>query len=175
MTFEETFAFNPKTAPPEELAPTGRPAARPRKPGVYADGLVVLLGRSFNRSWLNDWPLVTDRLEPFAYTALGDVFCWDLEKKCVQYVGVQHGTLDDVADSIDHLLDEQLVRPDVIEQFLMRPFVDQIRSFHGPLAYGQCYIATPWQMFGGGVDPKRFDRGDLDVYLSLIGQTHFSE
>ncbi|HSP17426.1 MAG TPA: T6SS immunity protein Tdi1 domain-containing protein [Thermoanaerobaculia bacterium] len=171
--FEDIFALDPKTARVEELAGTSLPPVRKRQPGIYSEGLIVLVGRSFSRAWLKDWPGLTDRLEPFAYTALGDVFCWDRQKHCVQYLTVQEGSLDDVADSIDHLLDEVLVRQEVIDDFLLRPFVGEIRSLHGPLQYGQCYISIPWQMLGGGADPKQYDPGAVDVYLSLIGQTHF--
>lgn len=170
--FEDVFRLDSRRPAAEAFAHVSAAPRRPFAPGVYSDGLITIFGESFAHDWLQSWPPLAGRLEPFAYTAFGEVFAWDTLKNVVQYLEVQYAKLTKACDSIDELFDEVLVRPGVIDQLLFRGLLEQVQRLHGPIEYGQCYIAVPWQMLGGGGKPETFDRGAVDVYLSLVGQAH---
>src|SRR4051812_30005506 len=93
--FEEVFPLT-DAAPVARSAieALGLPGARPRTPGVYGDGLVVLLSDDFDaRKWFDSWPPILPGYAPIGYTGLGDFLLWDYEERSVQYLQTQTGVL----------------------------------------------------------------------------------
>src|SRR5207237_9832666 len=120
------------------------PPARPRQPGVYRGGLVVLLDASFDASCFESWPsFAGGRFSPFAYTALGDFFLWDRDLRAAQYLEVQRDELTKVDAGVDELLDELLPRPEMQEELLLAGHVADIVRLRGPLHYGEAFILEP--------------------------------
>ena len=176
-TFEETFALtmaapNPRSA----IEALGLPNARARQPGVYAQGVVVLLSDDFAMDCFEPWPpFSNNRFAPIAYTALGDFILWDRQKNKVQYLDVQQAKLTKAAETIDASFDEAFTRPEVVEDVLLRPHIEQIVRAKGALRYGDCFILSPWPMIGGSSRPENYSTGDARVYVNLVGQTHFAD
>jgi hypothetical protein len=156
----------------------GRPGTKPRKPGVYNKGLIVLLDDAFNMRSFDSWPTAEgDRFSALAYTGLGDFLLWDHQKNVVQYLDVQQAMLTEAreegADNIDAVLDETFTRPEVIDGVLQREHVAEIIMRKKPLRYGDCYILVPYLAMGGIPEPRNYSTGDVSAYINLAGQTFF--
>lgn len=156
----------------------GRPGTKPRKPGVYNKGLIVLLDDRFDMRSFDSWPTAEgNRFSALAYTALGDFLLWDHQKNVVQYMDVQGTNLTEAkeegADDIDVVFDEVFTKPEIIDGVLQREHVEEIILRKKPLRYGDCYILVPYLAMGGIPEPRNYTPGDVSAYVNLAGQTFF--
>ena len=174
--FEDVFKLT-QPAPSEAGASAAQaelgPGTRAPAPGVYNDGLLVVLGAAFGNRCFSSWA-DPDRVWPIAYAGLGDVFVWDRQKKIPQIISVQLAQLVPAGDSIANLFDSVLLRDEIIAAILRRDLVPELIRRYGPLKYDQYYIQEPWMMLGGDENPDKFSSGDVGVYVNLVGQTHFT-
>jgi hypothetical protein len=173
--FEDTFkltqaAPNPRSA----IEALALPGARPRTPGVYANGLIVLVSDDFDMSCFEGWPPITaERFAILGYTAQGDFLLWDYKKNIMQFFETERARLTKCGDTIDAVLDGRFLEQEIIDSVLVRPSVEAIVAAKGPLRYGDCYIHAPLAMFGGNEKPENCSTGDVRVYVNMIGQNHF--
>jgi hypothetical protein len=175
--FDRVFRLTqpaPHDAGPPALQAELGPRTPAPAPGVYNRGLLTVLGASFGDRCFSSWPPLLGRARPIACTALGDLFCWDRQRGLPQMLSVQTGQLIKAGENPADLWDAVLTRQNVLDDILRNDLVPELIRRHRPLAYGHCYILQPWRMLGGVEDPERFDPGDLEVYLDLVGQAHFA-
>jgi hypothetical protein len=176
--FDRTFFLTqaaPADAGVSALQAELGPGTRAPAPGVYNQGLLVVLGAAFGEACFASWPPVQGRARPIAYTALGDVFVWDRQMRFPQLLSVQTGQFVQAGENPADFWDAVIVRQNVVDDILRNDIVPELIRRHGPIAYGECYILLPWRMLGGVEAPENFDRGALEVYLDLVGQTHFAD
>jgi hypothetical protein len=175
IVFEDTFPLNEAAPQPRSaIDALGLPGARARKPGVYANGLVVLVSADFDMSCLESWPPMRgERFAAIGYTAFGDPLLWDRKKSIPQFFDMDQGVLTKGGDTLDAMLDQAFTKPDIIESVLLRPLVEEIVGLKGALRYGECFILTPARFLGGNPVAKNYSKGDARVYANLVGQMHF--
>ncbi|WP_354678215.1 T6SS immunity protein Tdi1 domain-containing protein [Cupriavidus plantarum] len=168
MKFLERFSLAvPPDAEPNSISGSFGIAA-----GMYAHGLISILDKNLSISALSDWSQILGvSTVALASTAFGDVFFWSENDLAIYYLEVQQGEAIRVGNNIAMFFEEFLTAENIINQVLRSDDFEKIRSKGEGLKYGECYIARPWQMLGGDGDLESYQRGDLDVYLSLTGKT----
>jgi hypothetical protein len=138
--------------------------------GTYQDGLLSILDNAAAPMLLNDWPM-RDRWLPLIATGMGDLFFWDQDSPSVYFLNVQHGTTEFVDAEVPWLLDQFLIIPEILEKVFRKSRIEALTALFRPLRYGEAFIREPWAMFGGPDRDEFYSIGQLDVYLSLVGQT----
>jgi hypothetical protein len=141
-------------------------------PGVYSDGLLTVLdaklSAKISEAWM--WLLGPD-VVPVATTAFGDFFFWSGSQGAAFFMDAQSGKPTFVDRELAHVFNEFLTKDGVKDQVLGGHIFPVLVQRLGALSYGRCYIAVPSLMFGGNGAVDTYSTGDIDVYLSLTGQT----
>ena len=120
---------------------------------------------------LSDWRwLVPESLKPVVTTAFGDVFLCDEDGE-VHFLDTLYGELKVAATSqaeFDRLSEDRDFRRKYFQSF----FVMEMRKMHGDLEVGECYSCDIPPTLGGQLEPEEYERTDLEVHLSVLGQLH---
>lgn len=140
-------------------------------PGTYSSGAITVVDKVLSSALLKSWRwLLGGDAVGLAATAVGDLFFWSEKHRAVFYLETQRGQSTFVDSSSEFFFNEFIVQNGVQESVLRTDFLEALRNKHGKLKYGECYIAEPWLRSGGSGDIATYAKGDLAVYLSLVGQ-----
>ena len=120
---------------------------------------------------LSDWRwLVSPDFTPVLMTAFGDLFLRDKSGR-VHFLDLMAGEFKPVAESqeeFDRLCDDRERRRSWFVGFLFT----EVRKKLGDLSAGQCYSCKKPLSLGGELEPENFERTDLQVHYSILGQLH---
>ena len=139
--------------------------------GVYSTGLITIFDEDLGGRILNEWQWLLVDAIGLAATWQGNVFFWSSKHKATFYLDSQTGKATFVDESVDRLFNSFLVQPGIQRDVLLDKHYEEIQRRLGNLEYCECFIAKPWPMLGGSGDSETFVKGDVEVYLSLTGQT----
>jgi hypothetical protein len=122
-------------------------------------------------SLFSDWRwLVSPEFTPVLMTAFGDVFLCDASG-AIHFLDSKSGTFEKVADSqgaFEMLCEAPVHQHGWFADFLLA----ELRKAHGELAIGECYSCKTPLSLGGTLEVDNFERMDLEVHLSILGQIH---
>lgn len=140
--------------------------------GVYESGLISILDEGLGAVILKDWRwyLGGDAIG-LASTWQGNIFFWSPKYEASFYLDTQRGKTTFVDKSVDGLFNAFLIKDGVKKDVLFECIFSSIKARLGALKYCECYIEKPWQMLGGSGESDSFGKGDVEVYVSLTGQT----
>jgi hypothetical protein len=120
---------------------------------------------------LSDWRwLVQPNFAPVLMTAFGDLFLRG-ETGDIHFLDLMSGEFKQVAASqeeFDRLCDDREQRRSWFIGFLLM----DLRKLRGELAAGECYSCKIPLSLGGQLGADNFDRVDLQVHYSILGQLH---
>ena len=120
---------------------------------------------------LSDWRwLVSADFMPVLMTAFGDLFLRDKSGR-VHFLDLMAGEFNPVAESqeqFDRLCGDREQRRNWFVGFLLT----DIRKKLGDLSANQCYSCKKPLSLGGQLEPDNFERTDLQVHYSILGQLH---
>lgn len=168
MTFADTFRLDEKAlgSVPEVLSGFGV------SPGTYCDGAITVLDRFLSGAVLESWQwLLGQDAVALVATSTGDLFFWSERHHAVYFLEVQRGRSTFVDKDLNFFLDNFLTQDGIQKPVLHRDMHEIIKEQNGVLAYGECYVAEPWVRSGGSGDASTYAKGNLAVYLSLVGQS----
>lgn len=127
-------------------------------------------GLSFD-SLLSDWRwLVSPDFAPFLLTAFGDLFLRDQSGR-IHFLDLMSGEFKQVAASqeeFDRLCEDREQGRSWFIGFLLT----EVRKLRGELATGECYSCKTPLSLGGQFEEDNFERIDLKVHYSILGQLH---
>jgi hypothetical protein len=119
----------------------------------------------------SDWHwLVSSDFTPLLMTAFGDLFLRDKLGR-VHFLDLMSGEFKQVAESrkeFDRLCEDRERRRSWFVGFLLT----EVRKLRGELAAGECYSCRTPLSLGGQLEPDNFERTDLEVHYSILGQLH---
>ena len=122
-------------------------------------------------SLLSDWRwLVSPDFTPVLMTAFGDSF-FRGKSGGVHFLDLMCGEFKQVAGSqeeFDRLCEDRERRRSWFIGFLLM----EVRKLRGELAAGECYSCEIPLSLGGQLDAENFERTDLEVHYSILGQLH---
>lgn len=122
-------------------------------------------------SLLSGWRwLVPSDFTPVLMTAFGDLFLRDKSER-VHFLDLMSGEFKQVAESqeeFDRLCEDRDRRRSWFVGFLFT----EVRKQCGDLSVGQCYSCKKPLSLGGELEPENFERTDLRVHYSMLGQLH---
>jgi hypothetical protein len=168
MTFLSTYKIDETSSTP----PTQKVTEYLHLAGVFDGGVISVLDQARSVSVLDSWRwLLGDDAVALSATSLGDIFFWSEKHAAVYFLEVQRGKSTFVDRDVDFFLNDFLVQDEVRSRVLQKGLFDAISDRLGILRYGECYIAEPWLRLGGSGDPGSYQRGDLTVYVNLVGQS----
>ena len=120
---------------------------------------------------LSDWRwLVSPDFTPVLMTAFGDLFLRDKSGR-VHFLDLMSGEFKPVANSqeaFERLCEDREQRRSWFVGFLFT----EVRKLRGELVAGQCYSCKTPLSLGGQLEPDNFERADLQVHYSILGQLH---
>jgi len=120
---------------------------------------------------LSDWRWLVPRdCEPVLMTAFGDLFL-RVPSGCVYFLDLMSGDFKRVAGSLEEferLCEDGERRRSWLVGFLLL----EVRKLHGELAAGECYSCQTPLSLGGRLEAANFERIDLQVHYSILGQLH---
>ena len=120
---------------------------------------------------LSDWRwLVPPNFTPAVMTAFGDLFLHDHSGR-IHFLDLMSGEFKQVAESqeeFDYLCEDGELRRSWFVGFLL----PEVRKLRGDLTAGQCYSCKIPLSLGGQLEPTNFERTDLQVHYSILGQLH---
>ena len=120
---------------------------------------------------LSDWRwLVSPDFTPVLMTSLGDLFLRD-RSGCIYFLDLMSGDFKQVAKSqveFDRLCEDRAQRRSWFMGFLLM----ELRKLRGELTSGQCYSCKIPVSLGGQLEAENFERTDLSVHYSILGQLH---
>lgn len=120
---------------------------------------------------LTEWRwLVPDDYQPFAVSALGDMFL-RVSNGQVYWLDTVRGSLDQVASSLDEY--QQLLRTEEkAYQWFSVNLIAALKSkgiIPGP---DQCYSFKHFPILGGAVDPSNIELTNVYVHFGMLGEIH---
>ncbi len=122
-------------------------------------------------SLLSGWRwLVSKDFTPVLMTAFGDLFLRDQSGR-IHFLDLMCGEFTQVAQSseeFERLCEAQGKRRSWFAGFLLI----ELRKLRGELAKGECYSCKTPLSLGGQLEADNFERGDLQVHYSILGQLH---
>ena len=120
---------------------------------------------------LSDWRwLVSPDFTPVLMTAFGDLFLRD-QSGYIHFLDLMSGEFRQVAESQEEfkrLCEDRERRRSWFVGFLLT----EVRKLRGELAAGECYSCKTPLSLGGQLEPDNFERSDLQVHYSILGQLH---
>jgi hypothetical protein len=120
---------------------------------------------------LSDWRwLVPLDFTPVLMTAFGDLFLRD-QSAGVHFLDLMSGDIKQVAESpeeFERLCEDRERRRSWFMSFLLT----EVREFRGELAARECYSCRKPLSLGGQLEADDFERSDLEVHYSILGQLH---
>jgi hypothetical protein len=120
---------------------------------------------------LSDWRwLVSSDFTPVLMTAFGDLFLRDQSGR-IHFLDLMSGEFKPVAESqeeFDRLCEDREQRRSWFVGFLLT----EVRKTRGELAAGECYSCKTPLSLGGQLEADNFERTDLQVHYSILGQLH---
>jgi hypothetical protein len=120
---------------------------------------------------LSDWRwLVSPDFAPVLMTAFGDLFLRD-QSGHIHFLDLMSGELKQVAESqqeFDRLCEDREQRRSWFVGFLLT----EVRKSCGELEAGECYSCKKPLSLGGQLETDNFERTDLQVHYSILGQLH---
>ena len=132
--------------------------------------MIKLDGLPFE-SLLSDWRwLVQPSFTPVLMTAFGDLFLRD-EGGRIHFLDLMSGEFKQVGASqeeFDRLCEDREQRRGWFIGFLLM----ELRKLRGELAAEQCYSCKTPLSLGGQLDADNFERIDLQIHYSVLGQLH---
>jgi len=122
-------------------------------------------------SLLSDWQwLISSNYTPVLMTAFGDLFLRDGEGR-IHFLDLMSGEFKQVAasqDAFDRMCEDREQRRSWFIGYLLT----EVRKLRGDLGAGQCYSCKIPLSLGGPLDADNFERMDLQVHFSILGQLH---
>ena len=122
-------------------------------------------------SLLCDWRwLVSPVFTPVLMTAFGELFLRD-QSGHIHFLDLMSGQLKQVAASqeeFDRLCEDREQQRSWFIGFLLM----EVRKLRGELASGECYSCRTPLSLGGQLEEDNFERKDLQVHYSILGQLH---
>jgi hypothetical protein len=120
---------------------------------------------------LSDWRwLVAPGFTPVLMTAFGDLFLRDQPGR-IHFLNLMSGDFTQVAESqeeFDRLCEDRKQRRSWFIGFLLM----ELRKLRGELAAGECYSCKIPLSLGGRFKADNFERTDLRVHYSILGQLY---
>lgn len=120
---------------------------------------------------LSDWRwLVSPDFTPVLITAFGDLFLCDRSGR-IHFLDLMTGEFKPVAETqeeFDRLCEDRERRRSWFASFLFT----EVRKLQGDLSTGECYSCKKPLSLGGQLEPDNFERTDLQVHYSILGQLH---
>jgi hypothetical protein len=120
---------------------------------------------------LRDWQwLLGGSYTPVLMTALGDLFLRD-ETGQVHFLDLMCGELKQAAASQEDF--ERLCNDrEQARSWFVGYLVTELCGLYGELADGQCYSCKVPLSLGGRLEASNFERADIRVHYSILGQLH---
>jgi len=120
---------------------------------------------------LTDWQwLVRGKFALVVMTAFGDLFLRD-EAGHIHFLDLMSGEFSQVASSQEEFNcqcdDKERRRNWFIGSLSM-----ELRKLHGELVSGQCFSCKVPLSLGGQLEASNFERADIRVHFSVLGQLH---
>jgi hypothetical protein len=170
MAFEQSFLRTEVIAGASAVQSLSNQVSAP--PGAYDSGLLSVVDEAAGRSLLEPWHwlLGTDPVA-LAATWSGNIVFWSPRKGAVFLIDTQRGRSTLVDQNVDHVFNDVLTREAAKEELLLSGRFEAVRARIEDLVYGECYMPVPYPMLGGSGAIETYDKGALDVYLSITGQT----
>jgi len=103
-------------------------------------------------------------------TAFGDLFLIDQSNR-IYFLDLMSGEFKQVAESkseFDRLCEDRERRRGWFIGFLLT----EVRKLRGSLVAGECYSCKTPLSLGGQLEADNFERTDLQVHYSILGQLH---
>ena len=120
---------------------------------------------------LSDWRwLVSPDFAPVLMTTFGDLLLCDQSGR-IHFLDLMSGVFKQVAESqdkFDRLCEDREQRCSWFIGFL----VTEVRKLRGELAAGECYGCKTPLSLGGQLEAANFERTDIQVHYSILGQLH---
>jgi hypothetical protein len=120
---------------------------------------------------LSDWRwLVPPDFTPVLMTAFGDLFLRN-RSGGVHFLDLMSGEFKPVAESqeeFDRLCEDKERR----RSWFVGSLFAEVRKQLGDLSAGQCYSCKKPLSLGGQLESDNFERTDLQVHYSILGQLH---
>lgn len=127
-------------------------------------------GLSFD-TLLSDWRwLVSPDFTPVLMAVFGDLFLRDQSGR-IHFLDLMTGEFNQVAESqeeFDRLCEDRERRRSWFVSFLFT----EVRKLRGDLSTNECYSCKKPLSLGGQLEPNNFERTDLQVHYSILGQLH---
>ena len=120
---------------------------------------------------LSDWKwLVSGQFTPVAMNAFGDLFLSDSSGR-IYFLDLMCGEFKQIAASKEEF--ESLCESkDQNQSWFVGHLVMELRKLYGQLEIGQCFGCKVPLSLGGQLDPSNFERIDIEVHYSVLGQLH---
>lgn len=170
MPFEDVFQLT--TEAPGLSAASKLSQVVTARPGIYDSGLISILDEQAASAFLRGWSWLLGN-DPVALATdwQGHVIFWSPKYASNYYLNTQQGKTAFIDKDVGTLFNTVLTKNGVKEKVLYEKDFEVVLSNVGSLQYGECYYAKPWQMLGGSGSLDSYGKGDVEVYLSLTGQT----
>ena len=107
---------------------------------------------------------------PLLMTAFGDLFLRDHSDR-IHFLDLMSGEFKQVADSqedFERLCEDRERR----RSWFLGLLLTGVRTLRGELAADECYSCKIPLSFGGQLEPDNFERSDLLVHYSILGQLY---
>ena len=138
--------------------------------GVYNDGILTVCGdKNFSEKTICSWDfLVGEGAIPIALLSWGDFICASFKDKVFYLVLCQECDVVPIGNTLESVFDMNLSNKEFIKELMLKDKFVEVSRRCGSLAYGECYIHQPWEMYGGKGDVQGYEVGDAAIYIDMV-------
>lgn len=141
---------------------------------VYAAGLFTLTTEADSQKLLLPFKRDIGTVECLLTTGLGNAFFWRNSDQSVYFLNSQYGTYSFVDKEVSWVLFEFLKNVEVQQSVLEENKFRKVAAICGKPIYGECCFPVPFLISGGTDKVEKFQKGNSEVYFSLLAQTRGS-
>ncbi len=114
--------------------------------------------------------LVPQRVRPLVVTAFGDLFLVE-DSGAVMFLDTIGGKCESVASSTRQLK-QKIQEPDLLDEWFMPGFLDELRQTGVMLSPGECYSALHSVALGGSFTVENWQPTHWRVHFAFSGHLH---